>query len=540
MINHTMARQLIMGRILQTLGMALPLLASMVVSAADAFTVTARLERVQAAWQVVVELYVPPQHDIFADQRFKVQLDGLTVTPVRQTPAPALRTGPDGQSELVWTTPFTAVYALATGRAPVAVDVRYQGCSDTLCFPPRTRSFLLKPDGTSGGGAGTTAAPPVAPEADWPGDVAVRQTAAGYLGRDEFLAFLARAQGRAEPLPPTRLQQFARDPQRFLREQGLGWTLFLMLLGGLLLNLTPCVLPMIPVNLAIIGAGVRAGSRTRGLLLGLAYGGGIAAVYGALGSVVILTGTVFGALQSSPLFNGVLAVLFVVLALAMFDLLPVDLSRFQPRTNSGGGFWAAAVAGGVSALLAGACVAPVVAAVLLLAGSLYHDGVKAALLLPFLLGVGMALPWPLAGAGLTVLPKPGAWMRVVKSGFALLILALALYYGWLAWQGVALRAGAGAGGANELVAGDREGWQRYVAEARRQNKPIFLDFHASWCKNCHTMDRTTFRDPAVRQALQGFLVVRVATERPGEDPAQAMVRAFGVSGLPYYVVVDAR
>jgi thiol:disulfide interchange protein len=274
------------------------------------------------------------------------------------------------------------------------------------------------------------------------------------------------------------------------------------------------------------------------LLLGLAYGAGIAGVYGALGGAVILTGTMFGALQSSPLFNGLLAALFLVLALALFDLLPLDLSRFQPRTSSGGGFWSAALAGGVSALLAGACVAPVVAAVLLLAGSLYHDGVKAALLLPFLLGIGMALPWPLAGAGLTVLPKPGAWMRVVKAGFALLILALALYYGWLAWQGVALRPGAGPGAAQEMVAGDRDGWQRCLAEARRQNKPILLDFHASWCKNCHAMDRTTFRDPAVRQALQAFLLVRVATERPAEEPALGMVRAFGVSGLPTYVVVQ--
>src|SRR5436305_13394097 len=65
--------------------------------------------------------------------------------------------------------------------------------------------------------------------------------------------------------------------------------LLLVLIGGLALNLTPCVLPMIPINLAIIGAGAQAGSRTRGFMLGSAYGTAMALVYGAIGLVVILT-----------------------------------------------------------------------------------------------------------------------------------------------------------------------------------------------------------------------------------------------------------
>ena len=86
--------------------------------------------------------------------------------------------------------------------------------------------------------------------------------------------------------------------------------------------------------------------------------------------------------------------------------------------------------GGISALLAGACVAPVLIAVLALSGSLYAQGATGALALPFLLGVGMALPWPLAAAGIAILPKPGAWMNAVKKAFGVLILLLALYYAW--------------------------------------------------------------------------------------------------------------
>src|SRR5206468_7063058 len=196
--------------------------------------------------------------------------------------------------------------------------------------------------------------------------------------------------------------------------------LLLVFLGGLALNLTPCVLPMIPINLAIIGAGTQAGagqgfpSRTRGFLLGAAYGGGMAIAYGILGLVVILTAGTFGTINASPWFNAGIAVLFVALALAMFDVITIDFSRFSSSFRVGeqnrGSFVVAFVMGAVAALLAGACVAPVVIQVVLFSSNLYAKGTAVALALPFLLGVGMALPWPVAGAGLAALPKPGAWM----------------------------------------------------------------------------------------------------------------------------------
>ncbi len=81
--------------------------------------------------------------------------------------------------------------------------------------------------------------------------------------------------------------------------------------------------------------------------------------------------------------------------------------------------------GAVAALLAGACVAPVVIQVVLFSSNLYATGTTVALALPFFLGVGMAIPWPIAGAGLASLPKPGVWMVRVKQVFGVLILATA-------------------------------------------------------------------------------------------------------------------
>ena len=177
--------------------------------------------------------------------------------------------------------------------------------------------------------------------------------------------------------------------------------LLIVFLGGLALNLTPCVLPMIPVNLAIIGAGSQGGSRSRGLMLGSVYGAAMAIVYGVLGLIVILSASTFGTINASPWFNIGIAVLFVALALAMFDVFEIDFSKYSANVGTGssrGSVMLAFTMGGVAALLAGACVAPVVIQVVLFSTNLYATGTSAALALPFVLGLGMAAPWQIGRA----------------------------------------------------------------------------------------------------------------------------------------------
>src|SRR5581483_1917533 len=188
-------------------------------------------------------------------------------------------------------------------------------------------------------------------------------------------------------------------------------------------------------NLAIIGAGAQASSRGRGFLLGSAYGLAMAIVYGAIGLVVILTAGSFGSINSSPWFNVGIAILFIVLGLAMFDVLLIDFSKYAGDVGGRKGSMVLAFSmGAVAALLAGACVAPVVIQVVLFSSNLYATGTKIALALPFCLGIGMAIPWPIAGAGLASLPKPGMWMVRVKQAFGVFILATAAYYGYQAYE----------------------------------------------------------------------------------------------------------
>ena len=263
------------------------------------------------------------------------------------------------------------------GEIAVPASLRYQACDERVCYIPATVSTgwtlevvsagetvaVRDPDVFAAIPFGTGEAPPapVAVEAV----PAVAATSAdplalidqftlagstgGYLGGEDFLGFIRDAESGVQQ-------------QGWFEGRGLFAILFIVLIGGLALNLTPCVLPMIPINLAIIGAGAQAGSRRRGFLLGSAYGAAMALVYGVLGLVVILTAGTFGTINASPWFNVAIAGVFVVLGMAMFDVITIDFSRWSTRFNvsseSRGTFLVAFGMGSVAALLAGACVAP--------------------------------------------------------------------------------------------------------------------------------------------------------------------------------------
>ncbi len=489
---------------------------------------------------VRVALSVPDKHVIYADT-FKVTAgagaaaEGLQLPQAQQKPDPA-----DASKRVgVYAHPFESLWRISPRKDGVRLTVAYQGCDDKVCFMPESHVFRF--DETAGrfvelsaGEVGQADAAAVS-DGSWSrGSTAV--TGGGYMGVNEFLAFLDRADGKAAPeADAAGFAGFLRDPVTFFHVHGLMLTLLLVLVGGVLLNLTPCVLPMIPINLAIIGAG--AGTRGRGFLLGTAYGAGMVLVYGGLGWIILRSGLFFGALQASPWFSLTVALIFAALALALFDVFVIDFARFLTPNgeNRRQGVLAAFSAGALSALLAGACVAPVVLAVLLLAGTLYAGGDTGAQFLPFVLGLGMALPWPFAGAGLSVLPSPGMWMVRVKQVFGVFLVVLSAYYFYLAAVGFLPAARVAREGS--IAAGDRAAWEAKVAQARREGKPLFVDFWATWCKNCSVMEKATFADARVKARLANYVVVKVQAEKPDQSPAKEMLQVFDVRGLPGFVVL---
>ena len=274
----------------------------------------------------------------------------------------------------------------------------------------------------------------------------------------------------------------------------------------------------------------------------------MALVYGILGLVVILTAGSFGTINASPWFNVGIAALFVVLGLAMFDVLAIDFSRLQSRFTTGthraGSFLVAFGMGAVAALLAGACVAPVVIQVIVFSSNLYGTGTTAALALPFVLGIGMALPWPVAGAGLSWMPKPGAWMVHVKHAFGVFILGTAVYYGYVGYGLFAQRWVDPEEVANSVQALLDEGWHaslgRGLAAAKAENKLVLVDMWATWCKNCLTMDRTTLKAPEVEAGLETYVKVKFQAEDLDASPARDVLKHLDGIGLPTYAILRPR
>lgn len=499
------------------------------------FEVEARLEERESVPHIVVDFEIPEDHYLYAHEHSITLAEDVELVEV-EVPSSTRKFDPFLEKEIdIFDSSASFIYRLGETELPsVTVKVRFQGCNPDVCFAPTNREIKLaltdEPESETATAEVTADSDDVS-DSPLAGFVETGR-ASGYMASAPFIDFLEAVESG----------DFQADGAALFAGRGVLAIVVIILLGGLALNLTPCVLPMIPVNIAILGAGSQAKSKMRGFLLGSTYGAGIALAYGALGLIVLLTGARFGALNASPVFNFGIAILFAVLALAMFGVFNIDLSRFQGGTGSkmkGGRFATAFVFGLVAALLAGACVAPVVISVLLYSTTLYAEGNAVAIFLPFLLGLGMALPWPFAGAGLSFLPKSGAWMEKVKYAFGIVILVAAVYYAKLGFTLLPASPVA----ADDAVAAEKADslWltslEEAVVAARETGKPIFIDFWAVWCSACMRMDRTTFRDPAVLERLSDYVMLKLDADDQRRSTQYALERFVDV-GLPTYAIVE--
>ncbi|MGB6006624.1 protein-disulfide reductase DsbD [Castellaniella sp.] len=332
--------------------------------------------------------------------------------------------------------------------APLQVTVTGQGCADEgLCYPPMTRQFTLAAQGDGYQAQGPLARSQVPAPQD---EVASSGPLPGAR---------PAAQGSALPLLATPSAGSGSSTAAgsdaswldlgdvgmaaWLHQAPLWQILGLSLLFGVLLSLTPCVLPMVPILLAIIaGKDQQAVSRGRGLGMAAIYVLGMSIVYTALGVLAGLVGAGLAAWLQSPWVLGSFAVLLGIFALAMLDVFtlqaPVGFqSRLQgwmqrlPGGQAGGVF----LMGMLSALIVGPCVAAPLAGVLLFISQTGDVVVGGTALFAMAWGEGLLLLAVGAGAG-ALLPRAGAWMMPLKAAFGLLLLATA----W--WMARPLLAGA--------------------------------------------------------------------------------------------------
>jgi thiol:disulfide interchange protein DsbD len=293
--------------------------------------------------------------------------------------------------------------------------VTSQGCADKgLCYPPRESRAEV---GLSGFG----------------GDGSVRLVAAGGAGVLSSGAALSSSAAATAPPSTTSSPTDSAGIDAALRG-GRFWTVVgVFFLAGVLLSLTPCVLPMLPILSSIIVGQGHSVTRSRGLALAASYSLGMALVYTAFGVAAGLAGVGLAAALQNPWVLGTFALGLVALAVSMFGVyelqLPAALTGRLTEASQqlpAGRMASVFAMGGVSALIVSPCVAAP------LAGALVYLSQTRDVLLGgtalFSLAAGMSIPLLLVGASAgTLLPRAGAWMDGVKRLFGLMLLAVALY-----------------------------------------------------------------------------------------------------------------
>lgn len=203
--------------------------------------------------------------------------------------------------------------------------------------------------------------------------------------------------------------------------------------AGVVTSVTPCVYPMIPITVGLLGGSARAGAPRRRIAgLTLAYVLGVALFYAALGALAGATGQLFGAIGSNPWVRLAVANIFIVAGLAMLDVFPVSapqrLVQWAGRL-SGGSYPAAFLLGATSGIVAAPCGAPAFAVVLTWVGTTGSALAGFVYLFVFSLGMtALLVAVGLFSGTLAALPRAGVWMVWIKKVAGIIMLGVAEYY----------------------------------------------------------------------------------------------------------------
>jgi len=473
---------------------------------------------------------------------------GWRVGPVRY-PAAEMKTFAFAQGKklavygqkAVFLAEVTAPAAAKPGSAKITATLSYQACSDTQCLSPdkATAEMVVSL------GARTSAAldsPLFAPQK------AVTSSSERQQG-NYFTDMASRH----------------------------GWLALALAVyaAGLALSLTPCVFPLIPITLGYF-RNQASGGRARTTGLALAYAGGLATTYSALGVAAASSGAVFGTWLQNPLVLAAFAALIGTMGVAMFGLFEIRPPAFiTDRSGARGGGGGAFLMGMLFGFVAAPCTGPATVALLAFVGALGRPVLG--FLLFFFLAMGIASPLVVLAIFSGSLPRTGAWSEWVKKLMGALMLGVAL---WLAspllgahlavWLGAALAAALGVwlgfversgfrpgsfaaarvltglGGVTVAVwlllpqsTGPAIQWQPYsdAALAQAAGRPVIIDFSADWCAPCHELEAGAFRDTEAVKLSGQFVRLRADMTASTSKEVETLRRHYQVRGLPAIVFI---
>lgn len=374
------------------------------------FFVTTEGGQIKAKWMVT------PGHYLYREKT-KFKLESPETASLGDAVFPASKTKNDeylGKTE-VYEKDFEVSVPVISKGGEITVQTTYQGCSETtgICYPPQRKTHTL------------TVAALDAAAATLPEDVKVQSP-----DTDKASSAAAKQTATSTSEPAQSEQDMILD--KIKGNSTLG-TVFMFLLAGLGLALTPCVFPMIPILSGIIAGQGKSITTKKAFLLSIAYVIPMALIYAVVGVIAGLGGANLQIVFQNPWVISSFAFLFVLLSLSMFGFYELQMpASIQSKLNDisnkqeSGSYIGAAIMGVLSALIVGPCVtAPLIAALTYIAQT--GDAALGGLSL-FALGIGMGIPLILIGTSAgKLLPKAGAWMEATKAVFGVLMLALAIW-----------------------------------------------------------------------------------------------------------------
>ncbi len=248
---------------------------------------------------------------------------------------------------------------------------------------------------------------------------------------------VASVAGASNNPPPTAPDTQAAAAPANSFERAMGQSMFMAILVvfgmGVITSLTPCIYPMIPITLAVLGARTKGQSKLKSFSLSLAYVLGIAFTYSILGVAAAKTGAMFGAALGNIYIVTAIALLFVGMALSMYGVYELQVPAFIRNkvgtAQTGSGYGGAFATGLIAGVVASPCVGPVLVSVLTYIAQTQNLVLGFVLLFSFAMGLGLLfIVLGTSSALISKMPKAGAWMDITKFVFGSVMVGMALYY----------------------------------------------------------------------------------------------------------------